>query len=43
MTFHVCCHDCQLESVWNTEECASNVVDVHADRTGHDVEFAEVD
>lgn len=39
--YHVVCHDCDLEAVYEHRIAASVLVDQHGD-VFHDVEFAEV-
>jgi len=43
MAYHVVCHDCDFEELFETEEAADLSEYLHHGETTHDVESAEVE
>ena len=43
MPYHVVCHDCPTERVFDTEVAAVVLVDSHTDAYDHDIEYEQVD
>jgi len=42
MTYHVVCHDCELEGLVDTERDAHISTQIHKHHYGHEIEYMEV-